>query len=99
MASSHGRGSNSRAFRGRGFSNPSQSGRGTFQREQRVQNTTIAGPPPPPLGPHLSDIRIEDIEDDGATSQHRHVGIERCQYVASYNWLEAKSPTILVPGE
>ena len=91
MASSHGRWSNSRAFRGRGFSNPSRSGRGTFQRERQVQHT--------PLGPHLSDITIEDIEDDGGTSQHRHVGIERCQYVASYNWLEAKSPTILVPGE
>lgn len=42
---------------------------------------------------HLSDIRSHvQLRDPAPT-------IEDCVYIASYNWLNRKDPTILVPGE
>jgi hypothetical protein len=48
---------------------------------------------PQPLGPTIDSInsKILLIEEDAPT-------IQDVEYVASYNWLDGKSPIILVPG-
>jgi hypothetical protein len=54
-------------------------------------------PQSPPLGSVLTTLR----EDDLANSPDLHeypARIIGCKDVASYNWLNKKEPTILVPG-
>jgi hypothetical protein len=48
-----------------------------------------------PVGKLLLTIR-PDLER--TTSKESKLTIEDCRYVASYNWLDRKDPTILVPG-
>jgi hypothetical protein len=66
--------------------------RGDFRR-----GTGFHVPPPvsnEPFGPEIDKINIATllIEENAPT-------IENVNYVASYNWLDAKSPIILVPGK
>jgi hypothetical protein len=51
-------------------------------------------PPPKPLGPTIDSININTLltEENSPT-------IEHVKYVASYNWVDGKSPVILVPGQ
>ena len=51
-----------------------------------------------PLGELLRVIRDTDLESENSTSPH-DVTITGCQYIASYNWLSDKKPTIIMPGK
>lgn len=46
-----------------------------------------------PLGDFIASISIFDL-----SIVHVSPKISHCEYTASYNWLDRKSPTILVPG-
>jgi hypothetical protein len=50
--------------------------------------------PPRPLGPTIDSINSKTllIEEDAPT-------VQDVEYVASYNWLDGRSPIILVPGQ
>jgi hypothetical protein len=47
-----------------------------------------------PLGPAIDTINIKTLltEEEAPT-------ITNVEYVASYNWIDGKSPVILVPGQ
>jgi hypothetical protein len=51
-------------------------------------------PPPKPLGPAIDSINIKTLltEENAPT-------VKGVEYVASYNWINGKSPVILVPGQ
>ncbi len=53
--------------------------------------------PAPPLGPIIESLFTSDIEADAGKYASTAV-IKDCELVASYNWLDKKEPTILVPG-
>lgn len=76
--------------------------RGGFYNSGRARNrgslwgrgsTHKAEAPPAPLGPTLDNIDIKTLLIEEAAPK-----IADVEYVASYNWLGGKSPTILVPG-
>jgi hypothetical protein len=60
----------------------------------RGKDAHIPTPTPQPLGPTLDSIssRTLLVEENAPK-------IQDVQYVASYNWLDGKSPVILVPGQ
>jgi len=51
--------------------------------------------PPTPLGPLLDSI----ISIKTLLTEEEAPTIEDVKYVASYNWLDGKSPIILIPGQ
>ncbi|KAL6234575.1 hypothetical protein BDW75DRAFT_240982 [Aspergillus navahoensis] len=54
---------------------------------------------PAPVGPLLTTITRDEIDLSSASSSDKKVPkITGCKVVGSYNWLNRKSPTILVPG-
>ena len=59
------------------------------------QQAPSPGAPAPALGPLIQTLRIGDIS---ATKAGADPVITDCAVAASYNWVEAKEPTILVPG-
>ncbi|KAF3484284.1 uncharacterized protein GIQ15_03608 [Arthroderma uncinatum] len=52
-----------------------------------------ASAPPKPLGPAIDSINIKTLLIEEVAPK-----IKDFEYIASYNWLDGKSPTILVPG-
>jgi hypothetical protein len=68
-------------------------GRGSWRGggSQAGQTQTLA--PPMPLGPAIDNISIETLLIEDVAPRIKDV-----KYVASYNWLNGVSPTILVPG-
>jgi len=51
-----------------------------------------------PLGPCLSTITHDDLHI-GPGFDRASASIDSCEYMASYSWMNAKSATIMVPGE
>jgi hypothetical protein len=51
-----------------------------------------------PLGELLKTFHSSDLRLDQGDSVHL-AAISGCQYVASYNWLNDRDPTIIVPGK
>jgi len=49
------------------------------------------------LGPVLTTLREDDLVKSPDLDEHP-ARITCCEDVASYNWLDRKEPTILVPG-
>ncbi|KAF2127933.1 hypothetical protein P153DRAFT_376859 [Dothidotthia symphoricarpi CBS 119687] len=49
-----------------------------------------------PLGSLIELLHVSSLE---AKSDDTTPGISHCQYVASYNWLNENTPTIIVPGK
>lgn len=47
-----------------------------------------------PLGPAIDSINIDTL-----LIEEQAPKVENVQYVSSYNWLDDKSPIILVPGQ
>ncbi|KAK1775306.1 hypothetical protein QBC45DRAFT_422619 [Copromyces sp. CBS 386.78] len=62
------------------------------------QTSSTPATPPPPLGPLLKSLRVNDLGHD-PDDQHSAT-IQDCEVVASYNWLDTNlsDPTILIPG-
>ncbi|KAL4786944.1 hypothetical protein BJX76DRAFT_345963 [Aspergillus varians] len=72
--------------RGRGGGNPAWRSRAT---------ASVSEPPAPAVGSLLATITNGDLEH----AFHKEAPkITNCKLVGSYNWLNQKSPTILVPG-
>ncbi|KAI6361573.1 hypothetical protein MCOR25_006478 [Pyricularia grisea] len=65
------------------------------------QNALVRQAPPPPLGPLLEEVRIQDLADSAKDLAASAV-IKDSTLVSSYNWLGggggAQEPTIIVPG-
>lgn len=60
-------------------------------------NPEIPRAPSPPLGPVLAKIFCHELDgDDILLSKAK---ITNVQDVASYNWIKANEPTIMVPGK
>jgi hypothetical protein len=79
----------SRGFGSRGSRRPDLTRNLTSTGRSRAET-----PPPPPFGPTIDSIssRAVLVEEDAPT-------IQDAEYIASYNWLQGKSPIILVPGQ
>lgn len=58
--------------------------------------TTIP-PPAPPLGPVVENITKESLDVDGLDHPGPLV-ISDVHSIASYNWVNASSPKIIIPG-
>jgi hypothetical protein len=74
----------------RGFGRGGGSWRGKDSSRSRAEPLT----PPQPFGPTIDSFNSKTllIEEDAPT-------IQDVEYVASYNWLDGKSPIVLVPGQ
>jgi hypothetical protein len=96
MSTSHGRWHGSSAGRQRGESLPFHAGmRGSYSNQRPRQ--TVVQPPSPPLGPILTTLSGDNLGEPRDLNEHSAV-INSCEDIASYNWLNEKNPTILVPG-
>ncbi|EAA61292.1 hypothetical protein AN7245.2 [Aspergillus nidulans FGSC A4] len=72
-------------------------GRGSWRRSRKSR--ADAEPSAPAVGPLLSTITREDLDSNITSSSGKEFSmITDCRLVGSYNWLNRKSPTILVPG-
>lgn len=71
--------------RSRGFANKSW-------RKPQAQET-----PALPLGSRLADVHESDLADV-STVDEKSAKISDCKEIASFNWLNEKEPTILIPG-
>lgn len=86
------------SYRGtsRGFGRRGGGGswRGNDSRSRAENRQPPALTPPRPLGPMIDSINSKTllIEEDAPT-------VQDVEYVASYNWLDGRSPIILVPGQ
>ncbi|KAL4931844.1 uncharacterized protein BDV17DRAFT_288430 [Aspergillus undulatus] len=74
--------------------------RGGWSRPGRRIGAAVTGPLVPELGALLATITKSDLVDQLPTSLSKNEtpNITDCKLVGSYNWLNKKSPTILVPG-
>ena len=61
------------------------------------QRQKLAQPPSAPLDPVLATLSENDLA--GSPDLYKYcAGITCCEDITSYNWLNEKEPTILVPG-
>lgn len=71
------------------------SGRG-FGRFDRRKNNDVIRSPSPPRGEILGMIFQHELAEQlGVKEEAKITG---CEYLASYNWLNKKAPTIIIPG-
>jgi hypothetical protein len=82
-------------YRGRNF--PPRRGRGGFQPKSMKRSEVKPDLTKHPLGELLASYSNSDLDPMLATLGDTAT-ISNSEYVTSYNWLEAKSPTIIVPG-
>lgn len=74
-------------------------GRGSYRYRSTLNKPAVERPPSPPIGTLLETVRALDLlAVDKSSVSDKIVGIVGCSYVASYNWLDRKDPTIVVPG-
>ncbi|KAK3396790.1 hypothetical protein B0T20DRAFT_508034 [Sordaria brevicollis] len=68
-------------------------------RKPGTSSSSTPATPPPPLGPLLKSLRVNDLDDD-PDNQHSAT-IQDCELVSSYNWLDTplSEPNILIPGK
>ncbi|KAM0429740.1 hypothetical protein ACHAPT_006346 [Fusarium lateritium] len=65
---------------------------------RRAPQLSMATPsPPPPLGDLIESITRDNLE--GASSNSDRAEISNAKLIASYNWISASSPEIIVPGQ
>ncbi|KAM0323929.1 hypothetical protein ACHAQA_008510 [Verticillium albo-atrum] len=82
----------SQQYRGRGAH------RGRYGKRGRSSMSTTASPnPPPPFGPEIASISAKDLTKDVAVTTGE-ARVTNFKLVASYNWLDKRDPTIIVPG-
>lgn len=71
-------------------------GRGGYSAARRSSGQETQRSPSPPFGPVLTTIRYSELKTDQFPSSDAKItGLED---VASYNWLKADEPLIMVPG-
>ncbi|EPE03907.1 geranylgeranyl pyrophosphate synthetase [Ophiostoma piceae UAMH 11346] len=70
-----------------------QNGYGLFNRYQKAP--AVAASPRPAFGPLIRSIMVSDID---VKDENMPAVITDCELVGSYNWLDSKSPLILIPG-
>lgn len=61
------------------------------------RKSTYTPPPDPPLGSLLSTIKKKDL----VAGSEEHISSSRitdCEYVASFNWRNSRTPSLFVPG-
>lgn len=80
--------------RRRGGYSAARRGRGQCRRSSAHETPRS---PSPPIGPVLTTIHYRELETDQISSSDAK--ITRVEDVASYNWLRANEPTIMVPGK
>jgi hypothetical protein len=66
----------------------------TFASQRKHSQPTVELP----RGPCLSTIAHGDLQI-GPSFDRASASINSCEYMASYSWMNAKSATIMVPGE
>jgi hypothetical protein len=74
-------------------------GRGRAGRESWIARRGGSGAAPPEAPPRPFCPTIDSIDIKALLIEEDCPEIVDVEYVASYNWLDAKSPVILVPGE
>lgn len=79
--------------RGRGAYTAARRGPGHGRRSSAHETPRS---PSPPIGSVLTTIRYSELKADQISSSDAK--ITHVEDVASYNWLRATEPTILVPG-
>ena len=84
--------SSSRNFGG-GFANRQRNLNAPWRQKQNAPQA-----PSPPLGEVLAVMFPDDIEN-ACESDDILPRIRNVQYLASYNWLNGKTPSILIPGK
>jgi hypothetical protein len=57
----------------------------------------ITTPPAPPLGLLLEQLTPAQCADDGTGARDK-VEITDTKFLASYNWMDARDPSIVCPG-
>jgi hypothetical protein len=77
--------------RGRGGHSAAHRGRQGWRPRPEIPRT-----PSPPLGPLLTKILYKELKEDQVRASKAK--ITDVQDVASYNWIKANEPTIMVPG-
>lgn len=88
-----GRGLRARGGRGRArYSGRSRDFANKGWRKTQAQET-----PAPPLGSMLAEVHESDLADVSNVDE-KSAKISDCKEIASFNWLNEKQPTILIPG-
>ena len=86
------------SYRGRGGYAQRRGRGGWSQPFAKRQDSTKPDLQKHPLGDLISTVRRSDLRPlhlDSTPSLH----IQGCKYVTSYNWLDSKDPTVVVPGQ
>lgn len=83
---------NWRSARGRG------GGRGGGAPPWRQKFVPTPRPPSPPLGNLLDEISVDNLYGPSYLDE-AYLKITDAEYVASFNWVESGTPSIVVPGE
>ncbi len=63
----------------------------------KAGNRAVAATPAPPLGPIIRSLLKADL-GTAADGYKTTASIQNLKLVTSYNWLDEKEPTMLVPG-
>ena len=71
-------------------------GRSSWRGRSRGQFSPVVQQPPSLV---LVGLVVDSIDIDTLVIEEEAPIIEKVKYVASYNWLDNKSPIILVPGK
>jgi hypothetical protein len=70
---------------------------GSYPSRLQRQRVELTRPPSPPLGSLLTTLSQDDLANSADLHEYS-ARIICCEDVVSYNWLNEKEPTILVPG-
>src|SRR5277367_3636190 len=77
----------------------SRTSRSTGSRPWERKLGAVSKPALPPTLPTQKRLKAITDKQLTAASPAIKLGVENCEYVASYNWLEKSEAAILIPGE
>lgn len=61
------------------------------------QQPSVPATPAPPFGSVIELVRPNDLDSDARQFENVAV-IKDCKTLTSYNWLDKREPTIMIPG-